>query len=74
MVPRLTSAYVREALDKGAELFDWEHKKELSGWRQGTKVTGVGLGLSPFVGGSVGFDGLIIIKPDGRLYIQPGNR
>jgi len=27
---------------------------------------------SVFVGGSVGFDGLAIIKPDGRLYIQSG--
>ena len=53
-----TPAYVREALDLGAELFNWEEKKQLSGRREGTKVTGVGLGLSPFTAGSTGRDGL----------------
>lgn len=68
----LTSAFVREALDRGAEIFDWNQRKQRSGQRRGTKVTGVGVGLSPFVGGSIGFDGLIILKPDGRLTIQQG--
>lgn len=68
----LTSAYVREALDKGAEIFGWDEKMALSGRRQGTKVTGVGVGLSPFVGGSTGFDGLMIIRPDGKLQVHQG--
>ncbi len=38
--------------------------------RSGTKVRGIGVATSCFVGGSVGFDGLFVIKPDGRLYIQ----
>ena len=42
-----TSAYVREALDLGGELFDWDARSQLSGRREGTKVTGVGMGLSP---------------------------
>lgn len=68
----LTSAYVREALDKGAAEFGWEEKIRLSGSRNGTKVTGVGVGLSPYVGGSSGFDGLMVIRPDGDLYIHQG--
>ncbi len=68
----LTSAFVREAFDLGVERFGWEEKKQLSGRRQGTKVTGVGVGLSPFVGGSTGFDGLLVIRPDGKLYIHQG--
>jgi len=69
---RVTSAFVREALDLGAETFDWSAKKELSGRRNGTRVTGVGIGLSPFHGGSSGFDGLLVIRPDGDLYIHQG--
>ena len=38
----VTSAFVKEALDKGAELFNWEEKKARSGKRVGTKVRGVG--------------------------------
>ena len=43
-----------------------------SGKRNGTKVRGVGVGVSAFFAGSIGFDGLLIIKPDGRLYVQSG--
>ncbi|MFQ5791609.1 MAG: xanthine dehydrogenase family protein molybdopterin-binding subunit, partial [Acidobacteriota bacterium] len=68
----VTSAYVREAFDKGAKLFGWEEKKKLSGRRQGSKVTGVGVGLGAYSAGSTGYDGLITIKPDGKLYIQTG--
>ena len=67
-----TSAFVKEALDRGAELFKWEERKTQSGKRQGSKVRGVGVAVSTFVAGSVGFDGLFVIKPDGRLYIQSG--
>jgi CO/xanthine dehydrogenase Mo-binding subunit len=35
-------------------------------------VRGVGVAVSAFSGGSIGFDGLLIIKPDGRLQIQSG--
>ena len=67
-----TSAYVREALDLGAELFDWEEKNKLSGRRVGTRVTGVGIGLSPFTAGSTGRDGLLVIRPDGKLHVHQG--
>jgi xanthine dehydrogenase molybdenum-binding subunit len=42
--------------------------------KSGTKVRGVGVSMSCFVGGSVGFDGLFVIKPDGRLYIPVRHR
>ncbi len=67
-----TSAYVREALDLGADLFGWEEKRLLSGRRRGSKVTGVGLGLSPFTAGSSGRDGLLVVRPDGKLHVHQG--
>ncbi len=68
----LTSVFAKEALDRGAELFDWEAKAALSGTRDGSRVTGVGIGLSPYTAGSRGFDGLLLIRPDGRLYVHQG--
>jgi xanthine dehydrogenase molybdenum-binding subunit len=67
-----TSVFVREALDRGAELFRWDERKAQSGRRNGSKVRGVGVAMSTFFAGSSGFDGLLVIKPDGRLYVQSG--
>jgi xanthine dehydrogenase molybdenum-binding subunit len=68
----VTSAFVKEALDKGAQMFRWDERKAQSGKRNGSKVRGVGVAISTYSAGSVGFDGLMIIKPDGRLYVQSG--
>jgi CO/xanthine dehydrogenase Mo-binding subunit len=67
-----TSAFLKQALDKGAELFQWEERKARSGQRRGSKVRGVGAAVSAYSAGSMGFDGLLVIKPDGRLMIQSG--
>jgi xanthine dehydrogenase molybdenum-binding subunit len=67
----VTSAFIKEALDKGHEAFRWDERKALPK-RSGTKARGIGVATSCFVGGSVGFDGLFVIKPDGKLYIQSG--
>jgi xanthine dehydrogenase molybdenum-binding subunit len=67
----VTSAFVQEALDRGRKLFQWDERAKLPK-RSGTKVRGMGVATSCFVGGSVGFDGLFVIKPDGKLYIQSG--
>lgn len=40
--------------------------------RMGTKVRGVGVSMSTYAGGSIGFDGLMLIKPDGSLCFQSG--
>ena len=69
---RFTSARVREALELGGELFDWEEKRRLSGRREGTKLTGVGIGLSPFTAGSSGRDGLLVVRDDGKLHVHQG--
>jgi len=69
----VTSAFVKEALDKGREMFNWDAKKaSYSGKKQGTKARGIGVAVSPYSGGSIGFDGLFIIKPDGRIQFQSG--
>jgi xanthine dehydrogenase molybdenum-binding subunit len=67
-----TSAFVKETLDRGAEMFRWHERKAQGGKRQGSKVRGYGVATSAFVAGSTGYDGLFVIKPDGRLYIQSG--
>ena len=67
----VTSAFIKEALDMGVEKFEWE-KRKAQPKRSGNKVRGIGVATSCFVGGSIGFDGLFVIKPDGRLYIQSG--
>jgi CO/xanthine dehydrogenase Mo-binding subunit len=68
-----TSAFMKEALDRGSELFKWDDRKTRSAAAgPGSKVRGVGVAMSTFVGGSTGFDGLLVVKPDGRLYIHTG--
>jgi xanthine dehydrogenase molybdenum-binding subunit len=67
-----TSAFVKNALDRGAEIFRWDERKVQGGKRQGSKVRGYGVAMSAFVAGSTGYDGLFVIKPDGRMYIQSG--
>src|ERR1700686_4665145 len=67
-----TSAFIKEALDRGSEQFKWNERKVTTGKRNGSKVRGVGVSISCYSGGTVGFDGLFVIKPDGRVYIQSG--
>src|SRR5215831_7124984 len=67
-----TSSFIKQALDKGSDMFDWEKRQAYSGKRNGSKVRGVGVAVSTFVAGSTGFDGLFVIKPDGKMYIQTG--
>jgi CO/xanthine dehydrogenase Mo-binding subunit len=69
---KLTSCFVKEALDQGAELFGWEAKKANSGKRTGSKVRGIGCGTGAYTAGSIGVDGLCILRPDGKLEIHQG--
>jgi len=68
----ITSAYLREALDMGAEQFGWAARRARSGQRTGSKVRGVAVGQAFHSAGSSGFDGLLRITPDGVLHIHTG--
>ena len=68
----ISSAYQKEALEKGAKIFNWDEKKKLSGRKQGTKVTGIGVGQAFHEAGFSGMDGLVRITPDGILNIHTG--
>ncbi len=70
--PHATSAFLKEALDRGAEQFKWSERVSRTPKRIGSKVRGVGVSLSCYVGGTTGFDGILIIKPDGRISILSG--
>lgn len=71
----LTSAYQGEAYQLAADAFDYESKRQLNGQVEGSKVHGIGLGAADHASGYVGFDGLIIITPDGTVEVRtgPGN-
>jgi CO/xanthine dehydrogenase Mo-binding subunit len=66
-----TSAFVKEALDRGSDEFKYKQRIAQTK-RSGTKVRGVGVALGCYVGGTIGFDGLLLIKPDGHLSFQSG--
>jgi CO/xanthine dehydrogenase Mo-binding subunit len=68
----LTSSYLPEALKMGAEKFGWTGRQASSGKRNGSKATGTGIGVGFHPAGQSGFDGLVLIKPDGKLYIHSG--
>jgi xanthine dehydrogenase molybdenum-binding subunit len=67
-----TSAFIKQALDRGAEQFRWDERKADGGKRRGSKVRGYGVSMSVFVSGSTGYDGLFVIRPDGRMSVQSG--
>jgi CO/xanthine dehydrogenase Mo-binding subunit len=67
----LTSAYMKEALEMGAEMFDWESKYRQQR-RNGSKVIGVGIGQGYHSAGTKGFDGLLRITPDGKIHLHSG--
>ena len=68
----VTGAFVKEALDRGAAVFNWEERKARAGQRQGSKVRGVGVTVGPHGAGSIGWDSIMTIRPDGKLYVQSG--
>ncbi len=67
----VTSAYMDEALQKGAEMFDWENRRNQPK-RNGSKVRGLGIGQGYHSAGTNGFDGLVRITPDGKIHIHTG--
>ncbi len=67
-----TSAFLKQALDSGAKQFKWSERVARTPKKIGTKVRGVGVSLSCYVGGTIGFDGLLVIRPDGRITFHSG--
>lgn len=68
----LTSAYQRNALELGAEQFEWQRRMKTSGQRNGSRVRAIGCGQAFHPAGFTGFDGLVRITPDGLLHIHTG--
>jgi CO/xanthine dehydrogenase Mo-binding subunit len=66
-----TSCFLKDALDRGAEQFRWAERVQQPK-RMGSKVRGVGVSLSTYVGGTIGFDGLMVITPEGRVRFHSG--
>ena len=65
----MTSCHLREALEIGAERFNWGERVGRDGQRRGSKVIGVGVGVGNFGAGALGFDGLMTLQPDGRRHV-----
>ncbi|MDA9554484.1 molybdopterin-dependent oxidoreductase, partial [Emcibacteraceae bacterium] len=68
----ITSSYLPEALKIGAEKFNYTEKLKRSGEKNGSKVIGIGVGQAYHSAGASGFDGLLCIKPDGKLHLHSG--
>lgn len=74
----LTSSGLEECIRKGAEMFGW--KEKWKGWGRpsavdGTKVRGVGVGISTHISGLAffGFNGITIkVNPDGTVVLTTG--
>jgi len=66
-----TSAFVKEALDQGAKAFDWQARRNRPA-PKGALRRGLGVATGTFVAGTIGFDGLFVITPEGRLRIHSG--
>ena len=59
----VTSAFVKQAFDRGVELFKWDERKARAGKRVGSKVRGLGVAVGPHGAGSIGYDGLMTVRP-----------
>jgi len=68
----VTSSYQRETLEIGAKKFNWQERLKRHGQRKGSKVTAIGVGQAFHPAGFNGFDGLVLITPEGKLQIHTG--
>ena len=66
-----TSAFVKQALDRGAEAFGWQSRRTRPAVK-GSVRHGIGVATGGFVAGTIGFDGLFVITPEGRLRLHTG--
>jgi len=68
----VTSAYMKQALDMGAEMFGWEQKLASKTASGSHKVIGLGIGQGYHSAGAKGFDGLVRLTPDGKIHLHSG--
>jgi CO/xanthine dehydrogenase Mo-binding subunit len=68
----VSSCYLKEALEKGAEQFGWQQRLARNGARNGSKVTAVAVGQAFHPAGFSGFDGLLRILPNGKVHVHTG--
>jgi CO/xanthine dehydrogenase Mo-binding subunit len=68
----VTSAFLKDALAQLRKFSNWDERKKRSGQKNGTKVTGIGIGQGYHSAGSNGFDGLLRFTPDGKLHVHTG--
>ncbi|HMB72429.1 MAG TPA: xanthine dehydrogenase family protein, partial [Gammaproteobacteria bacterium] len=68
----LTSVHLRDALEIGEAQFDWASRMARNGQRSGSKVRALGVGQAYHSAGGAGFDGLVVLTPEGRLRIHTG--
>lgn len=66
-----TSANLKVALERGAQTFGWQQRKARPA-PGGPLRRGIGVATGCFVAGTVGFDGLFVITPAGRVRIHSG--
>ncbi len=69
---QLTSSFVKEAIDLGREMWGWDERVARSGQMNGSKRTGIGIGIGPYSAGTRGYDGLMVIQPDGKVRMHQG--
>lgn len=68
----VTSAFQKDALAKLRNFVKWDELKKKSGQRNGSKVTGIGIGQGYHSAGANGYDGLVRITADGKLHVHTG--
>lgn len=68
----VTGAHMPEALDHAAQLFNYPERIARRQQRNGSKVTGIGIGQGYHDAGRSGMDGIVRLTPDGRLKIHNG--
>ena len=68
----ISSARPLTALEKGAKQFNWEERVKNDGQRNGSKVRSIAVGGAFHPAGFNGFDGLVVLSPEGKLHIHTG--
>jgi xanthine dehydrogenase molybdenum-binding subunit len=69
---KVATARVREALDRGAELFKWQERQKHNGERRGSKVRGVSVIVGAYVGGTCRLRWTARDQAGRKVYVHQG--